>query len=579
MKFSKICILSGLTISAAAIVSCSVMAPIVGPSGKSNKSDDVGGNVSPTPSGTSGNSSSNSSQGGTPASWDSKATFGQTNLSCSQSGYGTSIAEDLTKMDVCCVALSQQGLADGTVKFVSKQDGHILVKPEKCDAVVLSGKVSDLALPIDFDLSGQKYASIQDSSMLDNAHGAVTIKGGDGAGVTLLGGAPLVLRGQAAISNIHAAGVPVMYALRDVSVNDLSMTNVQIDGHNGRPGTLTLSTSVSASATTGMKMAFKDVKVASDSENAVLLSGYPFDITGIEITPGKFAPHVVFADKYIDTKGVIAEKRFPVVLGIDENGRRPVELADGSKLQVGPGVQLKIRGSSGFKLGYGGFNLTLAGSSAEPVVVTSSQDDSVGGDTNGDADTTKGHLLGLVDDNHRCYDSLAKNQLNIHDAKLIGTYVSVEGLCQITVGNSSIVPAQDGSTPKYFFTLYSYDGTYPMIRFDAPVVATQRTHTYTGQNGNTASAFLYAETYSRFSAGERGTVVSGLENVTVNTPDGAPTDGAFIGKVVSDNGKASPAAGICDHVSTATGQPATDDILKSTFFWTGASPNALAACK
>lgn len=442
--------------------------------------------------------------------FDGKATFGKANFSCAKSGYGYALNESLNKMAVCCVAFDQLGLSEGTIKFTSRLADRIIVKPEKCEAVALSGSLSDISLPIEIDLSEQKFVTISRnaSELFNKALGQVSMVGSESFSTKLVGPVALKLYGKAKVSNIHSLGTAVVYQLRDTSgFNQLEMSNVKIEGKDSLTGGLVLTTGpASTSAITGSTLKFEKVTVEASKANPVMLINYPFDTSGIEITAGKkYSPHIGLIGEYADTTGFISEMRYPIVVSL--------KLEINSHLKVGPGVKIKVpveaKGSSAFNGNK--FSLSMLGTAENKIVVTSIKDDSVGGDSNGDANATQGSKVRLIVDQEPSSGNDYK--LAMFGARLVGAALEVSRESSVTIGDIAIEPAQDQSYWNHPILLRRGDGTrrYPDLLITGPVDVWLPVETYNTGGDPGLSAPIYAGAW-----GSAGASIIGIDYVVLH---------------------------------------------------------------
>ncbi len=445
--------------------------------------------------------------------FNDQAAFGSAPLGCSRSGYGYAVDENLNKMVVCCVAINNVSGRDGLAKFMTRAQDRVIIKPEHCDAAILSGNIGTLALPVDIDLTAQKYVAIggdKPAALFNQVSGLVSVTGSAELDTKLVGAMPLKLSGKSKVTNIHALGTGISYVLQDSSgFNDLAVTNVKIEGHGILSGGLELSTGdTSTRATTGMTMKFENVKVVSDKINPVLLVGYPFDISGVEILAGKkYVPHVGLVGNYADTTGVIKETRYPVSPSL--------QMLNGSKLAIAPGVKLKIPSSAPGKSGFRGyrFTLVLEGTAENRIAVTSFQDDSVGGDSNGDGNATKGDLIQLVIRENG--DWRADNcSILMHNVDLFGVSIDVEKAeSKVQLGNVTFRPAQDGTTWRNPVSLRQ-NGTNPQLILDDAVEAWHPIETYLDRGELKLSTLIYNGAYAS---------INGFDGLTVHNTSTLPT--------------------------------------------------------
>lgn len=507
-------------------------------------------------------------------SFDGKTTFANAGITCKQSGYGYSLDDKLNKMAVCCIAVSSDSLSQGD-KFIKRQDNRIVIKPERCDATVLSGTTGDLSLPVDIDVTGQKLVSISlvsSTSMFAKATGQITMTGSTDLDTKLVGPTPLSLYGKSKVSNIHSMGTAIGYYLRDTAgYNDLQLTNVKIEGKDSSNAGLILSAAyATTTGTSGMSMRFDHVSVTADKENPVTLSNYPFDISGIEILAGKkYAPHFSFQGKYTDTTGQIIEKRYPVVTD--------VQLMDNSKLVVGPGVKIKVptksnvfnggTSTSAFYSNGAKYTLILEGSPEEHITVTSIKHDGIGGDTNGDGNATKGDLVGLLTNTPSSYEATTCLALTLHYVDLYGALIPIERECPLRMGNVSLRPAESGKYWRSIITLGNslYASEFGHLVFDAPVEAWHPIETYTSDGKLRANSVIYSTSDYRNAGGK----VDGLNYLTVHNTSTSAS------KVESDLRLLSNDKAECGYVQDSAGQVTSD--VKSWVFYIDDS-NTLKPC-
>lgn len=409
--------------------------------------------------------------------FNSTVALGEGNIGCSTSGYGYAIDENLRKMAVCCVALSQVTDLDVPAQFITRSSDRIAIKGEKCEALILSGSIGKLALPVDIDVTSQRYLNLSGDKAVEqfkNVTGLVTISGSTTFETNLVGPIPLNLSGKSKIQNFHSLGTPIRYTLQDTAgFNDLQMSNIKIDGHGKLPGSLELSIGdTSTRATSGMSIKFENVKVTAEKANPVSLYGYPFDISGIEILPGKkYKPHVGFSGGYLESSGVLSETRYPILTSL--------VLYAGSRLTVSPGVKIKVPADAPGTAPFRGNNyaIILEGSDENHIVISSALDDSVGGDTNGDGSATKGSLFNLLLQQNGRWMSNSAN-VTMHHVDVYGLKMEVETEnSKVLLGKVTFHPAQDGSTWRHLIEVAS-NGTNAKLTFDGVVEAWHPVETF-----------------------------------------------------------------------------------------------------
>lgn len=470
--------------------------------------------------------------------FDSSKTLGKDMFYCKKSGYGFVRDEKLNKIAACCVYFDDTMLEQGKSKFVSVVNERVVVKPESCSATIISGEVPDISMPIDINLTNQKYVTVGNGILFVKASNEVSITGAPNLETKLVGASPLYLYGKSKVSSIHSLGTSILYELRDASgYNDLQMKDVKIEGSGILPGGLWLSADEkSTKATSAFNMKFERVTVTSDKPYPVILLGYPFDLTGLDILPGKkYAPHALFRGEYTDTTGIIKEKRFPIV--------SDVHLKNNSKLVIESGAMIKVPVES--KLINGGtntsafysigdkFDLILNGSVESPVVVTSIKDDSIGGDTNGDGSSTLGSLVGLVGYTPGKYQNTTCKSMSLHGVRLIGSNVHINSECDLTMGNVAIHPSQSGETWSRIIDLgrKTSSDTTARLTFDSPVTAWQSLETFVSDGKLSANAVIFSG--SRYNG--NGGLIKGIEHLTVHNTSSSPNKITANMKVLSDD--------------------------------------------
>ena len=455
--------------------------------------------------------------------FDSKEPFSKSSFSCNRSGYGYAMDDSLNKIAVCCIVLDPATIADGSAKFVTRASDRITIAPTQCDATVISGSLGAISQPVDFDLSSQKYVQIGDYSLdgISDGNGPVKLMGSKDLDTRLVGAEPLRMYGQFDVSNIHAIGTTFEYSAKDAAnFNSLSMKNVTIEGFKGENGGLYMTSKYATNAgTTGMTLKFEQVKVVADAANPVLLENYPFDTAGIEIIAGKqFAPHIGLRGEYTSATGKVAEKRYPIVA--------KMTLLAGSNLTVGPGVKLKIAsGDFAFHgLEVSGVatpaKLNLEGSADERIQITSLQDDTIGGDSNGDGTITQGDLVLLNKDGAEC-------DVTIHYADLFGVAMesNSQGGSTLTLGNVTLRAAQSGTYHVSPISLYwvGYNYRKSKLILDAAVEAWQPLETYNDE-GRTMmkSAIMFGAYTDGYNGSNASESVQGVDFLTVHNTSTSP---------------------------------------------------------
>lgn len=481
-----------------------------------------------------------------------KTTFAKAKITCDQSGYGYALDDKLNRISVCCVALSQETISQDNAKFVTKNPDKIVVKPAKCDAAVVTGQVGDVALPIDLDATDLRYLSLK--SNMAGATGLLTITGRETLNTKLVGNPVQTFFGKTTLSNINIIGSRVIYYIRDMAdFNSLTMKNVAIESDDVTKSQLVLSSSKATSiGITGTKMNFDHVQITADQSNPVLLDGFPFNTSGVEILPGKkYAPHIGFQGKYFDNTGILSDTRYPILPHVD--------MIRNSHLRVAPGITIKLPEEHNVYGFYGtNYSLEITGTSDKHVTITGSKDDSVGGDTNGDGNLSTSDAISLVG-NYSGYQLERANSIAVHFADLKGVSLFAAGTTPVALGNVTFKPSEGGKKLNVLIGLYSgiSSSHYPSLTLDGPVEAWHDVETYNDGGRTRVKTAIYAEHWSDWAT--QGGSVKGLNLLTVHNTSSSPQRINEDLRVLGEN------KGTCGKVENDAGQ-VTAEMKSLTYY-------------